>query len=164
MGGLQPVGGQFLQLLNERPAGDVDGGKAERDRARAARAAAGLQLRGVALDEVDPVEVDAEITGRDLAVGSGMALAVRHGADEDAERAVLFQAHLCALRAGKGAGLHIGGKADAAREPARPAVGAPGLEAGPVGDLKGLVQMAGELADVIGAPAGRRVGEGVPEQ
>ena len=99
------------------------------------------------------------MAGDELRVGGGVALAVGLRADVERRAAVLVEGDRRRLGAGKGTGLDIGGEADAA-DPA----GALGrrqarLEALPVGDLDGAVEMAGELAAVIDAAALRLVGQ-----
>src|SRR6185295_18995904 len=136
---------------------------ADRERAAAVRAHAERHAAGVAVDDLDVVDRDAELAGDELREGRLLALAVAVRAGEDGDRAGRMDPHLARLeQAGPGAepagdvrgrdaaGLDVAGVAEAAL----PALGLrrrlPRLEAGGIGHLDRLVEVGGIVAHVVG--------------
>ena len=78
-----------------------------------------------------------------------MALPVGLGADLQLDPPLMRQFHIGWLRAGEGAGFHIGRKADAAQLAVLAGRFTPCLEAGPVRPPQAGVEMAGEIAGVV---------------
>ena len=87
--GLEQVGGEALGLLDEQLGGLVDGRAAELQRPRAARAAAGRDEVGVAVDEADAVDRDAGLVVDDHGERRLVALAVGERAGAHGGRAVV---------------------------------------------------------------------------
>jgi hypothetical protein len=127
MPGFQLVGRQFLDLLDQCNAGFLDRWQTERDGARPAGAAAFAHPVRVALNDLDILNVDAELLRNDLAVGCRMALTVGLGSDQKGQIAVRADLDGRFFPAWKGTGLNVGANAEAAdtcRRPDLPA-GAP---------------------------------------
>src|SRR5690606_8942617 len=117
-------------------------------RARAAGAVAELHDVGVALNEVDLVEPDAESVRQDLGKRGLVALAVAERADDELHPALGREAHAHFLRRLTARRLDVAAEADAAEHAARLRLPAPLFEAVPVGPLQREVRRVLELARV----------------
>src|SRR5262249_43036277 len=147
---------------------DLGGGAVERraadcDRARTEGAGALRHVGGVALDDVDALDRNAEARGDDLREGGGVALAVIVGAERDTDRAIgtdadrgrLVEADAGAERAGEArgrdaGGLDVAGHADAAQPATARRFGAARGKAGVIGDLQHPREYLREVAAVVG--------------
>ena len=130
------------------------GGVADRhalggQRARAAGAAAPLELGGVALNDADLLERDAEAVVQHLGVGGLVALAVGLGADHDVDRCRRRRTRSSPPPAGRPSSIRCSTtcRCRAAAAPRAPRRGA--REAVPVGLLERGVHDPGELAGVV---------------
>ena len=90
--GLQQPRRQPPRILDQAFGRHQQRGAALMHRARAAMAAAAVEIVGVALMESKSIQRQAERVGRDLGVGGFMALAIGMGADLDVDQAVLSDA------------------------------------------------------------------------
>jgi hypothetical protein len=119
------MGGDLLGFGDDLIHGLDQCGTAHRKRARRVGPHAEGDLAGVAVDDVDHLERDTEAIGHKLGKRSLVAVAVRAGEDGDAAGGVrahfrrLVEAGACTElaryhRGRHGAGLDIGGDADAA--------------------------------------------------
>ena len=153
--GLELLRGELPAALDHLVRGVADRHPGGGQRARAAGAAALGQAVGIALHDPDLLERHAEPLVQDLGVGGLVALAVRLGADRDADAAVVLEADRGELELIAHRRFDVVAHADAAPEAAprrlRPAL----PDAPPVGDRHRLVHDPGELARIIGL-AGRR--------
>src|SRR5690606_11933282 len=108
-----------------------DGDAAHLRGPRASGAAALLDHLGVALDQVDPVEGDAELLREHLREGRLVSLAVAEGADDELRTPLLRQDHARPFLRLAAGGLDEIADADAAQRAARLCGGAAGGEALP---------------------------------
>ncbi len=118
-------------------------------RAPGMRAAADRDPVGVAGDEAHAVERHAEPFGDQLRERRLVALALRHGADEDLDLALGQYRHLGLLARRAGRGVDIVGDADAAAFAARPRLGAPRRQTVPVGQPQHLLHHLMVMAAVV---------------
>src|SRR6266404_5504243 len=82
------MGRDLLALLDQLVAGLEEGLARNQRRLRAARAAAHLELVGIALQQLEALERDAELVAQHLGEGRGVALAVVERAAQHGDRAV----------------------------------------------------------------------------
>ena len=136
---------------------------ADGDRARAEGAGAVRNRIGVALDDLDLLDRDAELRRQDLREGGGVALAVIVGAEHGAHGAVgldanggrLIEADAGAQRAREPRRrdprrFDVAGHADAAQSPAPRSGRASLLEMAVVGDLQRAREDFGKIAAIVG--------------
>ena len=176
VGRLEQVGGDLAALGDHLVDRLDDRGAAHRDRARAVGAHAEQDLAGVAVDDVDVLQRDAELVGDHLGKGGFVALAVAVRAGEHRDLAGGVHPHLarfeqararaqCARDVGgrQAAGLDVAGVA----EPAQPALPRglrlAGREAGDVGELDGAREVGFVVAGVVGEADRRCIGEAADE-
>ena len=162
LGGFEQVGGDLAALGDDLVHRLDDRRAADGERARAVGAHAEGDLVGVAVDDLDALDRDAEPVGDELGEGRlvPLAVAVRSGEDRDAagrmdpDLGAFVEPGARAERAGDGrgrdaAGLDIGGDADAAQLAARRRLAAPGLEALIVGGLQRQLERRQVIAAVV---------------
>ena len=114
--------------------------------------AAGFDQGRIALDDGDLLQRQIEMLRDQLRIGRHVALAVRLRADQDLDAAIRLHADIGALGAAAGAGLDIGGHANAARLACLLRGARALLEAGPVGHLHGAAHGRFEFTGIIDAP------------
>ena len=171
-GGLQQMGGDQLALGDDLVGGAVERRAADRNRARAEGAGAVRDGIGVALDDLDLLDRDAQLRRQDLREGRGVALAVIVGAEHgahgavglDADRGRLVEADARAAPPAKREGatpddLDVAGHADAASRPRRSAAALLG-ETVVVGDRERAGEDLREVAAVVGRTDRRLVRHG----
>ena len=144
--------GEVRPLAHRFPHRHRDRAALGHHRARADRAVAHQRRAvGIARPQRDPLRVHAEDLGRDFRVHGLVTLARAAGDGEELGVARRAEADLrLLLRAAAGAGrLDEHRAADPAQLAARPGLGAPGLEALPVGLLQRHVDVAVRIAAVV---------------
>ena len=151
LGRLEHMGGDLLALVDDLVHGLDQRGAAHGQRARGIGPHAERDPAGVAVHDIDLVEGKAEAVRHELGEGRLMALAMAVRPGEDGDAAGRVHAHLGGLveagaraelaghhRGRHGAGLDIGGDADAAQLAARRRFLAALLEARVVGGLEAM--------------------------
>ena len=128
-GRLQQMRRELLALGDDLLADQDDGAAAHGGGARAAGAHAERDRVGVALDELDPLRIDAEPVHQDLRLDGGVALAVRDRAGDEGHAAERIEADFGGLDGRVGGLLDGVGDADAAQHAALRGFLAPRLEA-----------------------------------
>ena len=156
--GFEHMGRDLLALLDQLVAGLEEGLAGDQRRLRAAGAAAHLELVGIALQQAEALERDAELAAQHLGEGRGVALAVVERAAQHGDRAVGLEADAAILLGRRPGDLEIGADAAAAQLVARRALGLALVEALPVGGDQRLVEHGGELARIVVHARRRLVG------
>ena len=113
LGAFEVLRGEPQDLLAHRPAGLVDGGPRHHRTAARKGAGAPVELVGIAGDDIDIANVDADLVGRDLGEAGEMPLPLGADSGGDADLAARLHLHLGALIGADAGALHIAGHADA---------------------------------------------------
>ncbi len=176
LGGFEHMAGDLLGLGLDLVERLEDRGHADRAGARAVGAHAHLHLVGVAVDDGDVLDRDAEAVGHELRESRLVALAVAMRARQDLDRPYRVDAHFGRfpetyaaaegadrLRRRDAAGLDEGGEADAAQLAFGGGGGLARRHALVVGVQERLVERLWEIAGVVGHQNRRLVRERLDE-
>ncbi len=149
--------GDLLALGDQLVGGVDECGAAHRQRARPAGAAAKADRIGVALQHPDFVERQPEPLGGELGIGGLMPLPRGLRAHQEGQAAARVEAQFGEFVGREARLLDIDGVAEPAVTPARPRRRAPRRKPGGVGGGERVIQVAGEIAAVIGEAERGRV-------
>ena len=165
LGGLQQMGGDTLGLVDNLFRRPLQRRAADADRARAKGSFAVGHHVGVAIDDVDLIEVEAEQFRSDLAERRFVSLSVGVGTHRHGDAAIAFEtncgAFLVCHRQWPAGDFDNASDAEAAQLSLFARSCAPGFEAGAVGRLDCHVHDRLEVAGVVGKDKAGVVGQGV---